>query len=31
VAGEEVAKTIAAAYAMPPEVVAAARQTMAGK
>jgi tripartite-type tricarboxylate transporter receptor subunit TctC len=31
VAGEEVAKIIAAAYAMPPEVVAAARQTMAGK
>ena len=31
VAGEEVAKTIAAAYAMPPDVVAAAKETMAGK
>jgi tripartite-type tricarboxylate transporter receptor subunit TctC len=31
VPGEEVAKTIAAAYAMPPEVVAAAKETMAGK
>src|SRR5262245_12291004 len=31
VKGEEVAKTIAAAYAMPPEVVAAAKETMAGK
>jgi tripartite-type tricarboxylate transporter receptor subunit TctC len=31
VRGEEVAKTLAAAYAMPPDVVAAARQMMAGK
>jgi tripartite-type tricarboxylate transporter receptor subunit TctC len=31
VPGEEVAKTIAAAYAMPTEVVAAAKQMMAGK
>jgi len=29
--GEEVARTIAAAYAMAPEVVAAAKETMAGK
>jgi tripartite-type tricarboxylate transporter receptor subunit TctC len=31
VPGEDVAKTIAAAYAMPSEVVAAAKETMAGK
>jgi tripartite-type tricarboxylate transporter receptor subunit TctC len=31
VRGEEVAKTLANAYAMPPEVVAAAKETMAGK
>jgi tripartite-type tricarboxylate transporter receptor subunit TctC len=31
VPGEDVAKTIAAAYAMPPAVVAAAKETMAGK
>jgi tripartite-type tricarboxylate transporter receptor subunit TctC len=31
VRGEEVAATLAAAYAMPPEVVAAAKETMAGK
>ena len=31
VKGEDVAKTIADAYAMPPEVVAAAKETMAGK
>jgi tripartite-type tricarboxylate transporter receptor subunit TctC len=31
VKGEEVAKTLAAAYAMPPAVVAAAKQMMAGK
>lgn len=31
VKGEEVAKTLAAAYAMPPEVVAAAKETMVGK
>jgi tripartite-type tricarboxylate transporter receptor subunit TctC len=31
VPGEEVAKTIAAAYAMPPDVVAAAKEMMAGK
>jgi tripartite-type tricarboxylate transporter receptor subunit TctC len=31
VKGEEVAKTLAAAYAMPPDVVAAAKQMMAGK
>ena len=31
VRGEQVAKTIAGAYAMPPEVVAAAKETMAGK
>jgi tripartite-type tricarboxylate transporter receptor subunit TctC len=31
VAGDEVAKSIAGAYAASPEVVAAARETMAGK
>jgi tripartite-type tricarboxylate transporter receptor subunit TctC len=31
VKGEDVAKTIGSAYAMPPEVVAAAKETMAGK
>jgi tripartite-type tricarboxylate transporter receptor subunit TctC len=31
VKGEEVAKTLAAAYAMPADVVAAAKETMAGK
>lgn len=31
VKGEDVAKTLAAAYAMPPAVVAAAKETMAGK
>ncbi len=31
VRGEEVAKTLADAYAMPPDVVAAAKETMAGK
>jgi tripartite-type tricarboxylate transporter receptor subunit TctC len=31
VRGEEVAKTLAEAYAMPPDVVAAAKETMAGK
>jgi tripartite-type tricarboxylate transporter receptor subunit TctC len=31
VRGEHVAKTLADAYAMPPEVVAAAKETMAGK
>jgi len=31
VRGEEVTKTLANAYAMPPEVVAAAKETMAGK
>jgi tripartite-type tricarboxylate transporter receptor subunit TctC len=31
VKGQEVAKTLAAAYAMPAAVVAAAKETMAGK
>ena len=31
VRGEDVAKTLASAYAMPPDVVAAAKETMAGK
>ncbi len=31
VRGEDMARTLAAAYAMPPEIVAAAKETMAGK
>src|SRR5260370_4470572 len=31
VRGEDVAKTLANAYAMPPEIVAAAKETMVGK